>query len=203
MKKLNLAVLLFALLLAAACKKNENGGAHEFEIEPASVATWKGFLRTGYFNEGTIAVEAENLRIANGKVKSGTFHMPLSSLINLNLPAEQKPVLIHHLQSSDFFNMALHPEVTFQIQKTETYNGHDASGANVKLTGLLTILGKPLPVTVPAKIAMNGNTFTVLSKFKIDRTKWGMNFASDPNLPDDAYILPEIEISLDIKGTRK
>ena len=53
----------------------------------------------------------------NGKIKEGTFVIPIASIKNFDLPESLKPVLLDHLKSADFFNMVLYPEAGFSLQK--------------------------------------------------------------------------------------
>lgn len=206
MKKTHVFTALAALLLFAACKKEENATTNSYEIDSeASVVNWKGFLKNGYFNEGTIEVQGDDIEVKNGLVQNGSFTMPLLTLKNLNLPDEQKPVLIHHLQSADFFNMVLHPNLTFTINDVAAYNSSDPGSvpnANYLVSGTLSMLGKSLPVSFPAHIVENNTQLLIKAKLKIDRTKWGMNYSSDPGLPDDAYILPEVALDLFVKANK-
>lgn len=208
MKNIKITLAFVLLLLAGACKKDEEQPVKKYAlITESSTAHWKGFLRTGYFNEGTLSVSCENIQVANGVVRSGTFKMPLSTLKNLNLPTEELKIqLIHHLQSPDFFNMVLYPSLTFRISKVENYSGSgpDAiAGANYSVTGDLTMLGQPHSISFPARITTEGKEIKIDAFVKVDRTAWGMNYAADPTLPDSLHILPKMEIELNLKANRQ
>lgn len=205
MKKQFLSLLTLAALFTA-CTDHEVPTASNYQLDETSVAEWKGYLKTGYFNEGSLDVESNSLVIEAGKVKSGSFTMPLSSIANFNLPTEElKHQLVHHLQSADFFHMALHPNVTFEIMSVSPYSGSYAgavSGANYQVTGHLTMLGKSNPVTFPARIEVTGNTFALEAMAQFDRTLWGMDYATQPGLPDDASIKPGIDVHLKLAGKK-
>lgn len=199
------------IILAAAlatfmwnCTDHDPVTSNNYKLDDKSVAEWKGYLKTGYFNAGTIAVESKNLVIQDGKVFSGSFSIPMSSIVNINLPTEElKHQLVHHLQSADFFNMALHPNATFNINDIKPYAGShvdDVAGANYLVNGTLTILGKSNPVSFPAKIDVAGNLLFVEGNVKFDRTRFGITFAGDPNLPAENYIEPLISIHLKLSG---
>jgi hypothetical protein len=134
-------ILLFAVTFLLFNCTDHDIETSEFVLEETSVANWKGFLKTGYFNEGTIAVKSNSITSRNGVVSGGSFTIPVSSIINLNLPTEAlKEQLVHHLQSPDFFNMALHPEVKFDIKDVTPYTGSkegDVAGANYLVNGSL------------------------------------------------------------------
>ncbi len=206
MKKQLLTLLTVAALFTSCTDHDGPVSPTNYHLDETSVAEWKGFLRTGYFNEGTIEVESNSLVIEGGKVKSGAFTLPLASIVNLNLPTDElKHQLVHHLQSADFFNMALHPNVTFEIMSVAPFTGGGPGvvpGANFEVTGHLTLLGKSNPVTFPARIDLNGDSFKLEATTSFDRTLWGMNYATEPGLPDDASIKPGIEVHLKLSGSK-
>jgi len=172
--------------------------------ENNSVAVWKGSLRTGYFNEGAISVESDQLTVKEGQITSGSFTIPVSSIVNYNLPDSLRHQLVHHLQSADFFNMALHPDITYTLTSVVPYNGNEGlAGANYWVNGNLTLLGKTQPLNFPAKIQVNGNRLAVEATLRVDRTQWGMTYSADPTLPDDKYIMPNIDIHLTLTGNKQ
>jgi polyisoprenoid-binding protein YceI len=206
--KLSLTTLLLAgITLFSSCEKDHDATSTSYKLdESKSMAEWQGFLRTGYFNAGSISVASEELQVLNGQIISGRFVLPLSSLINFNLPDAQKPLLINHLQSADFFNMALHPNLRFTITQVTRYASGDAkavSGANYTVTGNLTMLDQTHSISFPAKINVNKQKLTVQADVQVDRTQWGITYASDPSLPDEHYIMPEIKLHLDLQGDRQ
>jgi len=206
MKKQLIAIAASAIMLWN-CTDHDQVNLIDYELNPESVAGWKGSLKTGYFNNGTIAVQSENLTVLNGKVTAGSFTIPVSSILNLNLPTDElKEQLVHHLQSADFFNMALHPSVTYKITDVVAYSGNkpgDVAGANFMVNGSLTIFGKSNPLSFPAKIFTDKNGISVEADLKFDRTIWGITYATDPSLPAENFIEPLIEVSLRLAGHKK
>lgn len=80
--------------------------------------------------------------------------------------------LTDHLKNPDFFNVAKFPTITFESTKIELKGEGEA-----EVTGKLTMLGKTVETKVPIKAAMpDDNTLELKATFKIDRTKWGMNY---------------------------
>jgi polyisoprenoid-binding protein YceI len=200
--------LIFMLSIWFWSCKDPDVEKSNYELDATrSVAQWKGYLKTGYFNEGTVAVHSESILVKDGKVESGTFTIPMSSLVNLNLPTDElKQQLIHHLQSADFFDMAKHPNARFEITQVSAYTGggEDAvAGANFQVSGSLIILGKSNPVIFPANIQLTGERITVEGKAKFDRTKWGITYAADPGLPDENFIEPVVNVHLKLEGKIK
>ena len=78
--------------------------------------------------------------------------------------------LTGHLKGPDFFGVKDNPTATFKTTKVEK------SDKGYTITGDLTMLGKTKSVTMPATISETGDTLTIASNFKIDRTNWGMTY---------------------------
>jgi len=200
-----MAVLATATILTASCSKEDSKLQNYQVSKEHSSATWRGFLRTGYFNEGTIAIESSTVKVKDGVVSDGKFTMPLNTLKNLNLPEEQKPLLIGHLQSSDFFNMVMHPSLTFVIGKVEAYKGQDTAaieGANYYVTGDLTMLGTARQIGFPARIVLKDKMLEVDADVIIDRTGWGINYAAADTLSDEHFIKHEVAIRLHVSAEK-
>jgi polyisoprenoid-binding protein YceI len=78
--------------------------------------------------------------------------------------------LTGHLKSPDFFGVKENPTATFKTTKVEK------SDKGYTITGDLTLLGKTKPVTFAATASVAGDTLSISSEFKIDRTNWGMTY---------------------------
>lgn len=206
MKKQLTLLIITAVIVMSCTDHSIEGTAYSLDATK-SVAEWKGFLKTGYFNEGSISVKSDGLTVKEGKVTGGSFVMPLLSIVNFNLPSDDlKMELITHLQSADFFNMALHPDLKFGITNVTVFTGSGEGvipGANYQVNGTLTMLGISKPVSFPAKIICTGNDLALEATLQVDRTQWGITFASDPALPPQNFIEPLIDIHLKLAGSKQ
>lgn len=79
--------------------------------------------------------------------------------------------LTNHLKNPDFFDVRKHPKIKFVSSKIE-----QESPTKATITGDLTMLGKTESVTLPAELKTDGKSLQLVTSFKIDRTKWGMNY---------------------------
>jgi polyisoprenoid-binding protein YceI len=82
--------------------------------------------------------------------------------------------LTNHLKSADFLEVREHPTAKFVSTKIEP-----AADGKTKITGNLTLHGQTKEVSFPATVAVTDKGLTLASEFKIDRTKWGINY--EPN----------------------
>ena len=201
-----LSITLFSLfVLLTGCEKAEHNPKSTYQLNPESVAEWRG-AGHNVAHIGSFSVNSLNVQVVNDKIKSGTFNIPIASIQNFDLPAgEVRDMLLNHLKSPDFFNLALHPEATFTITNVTPYNGKTAdaiAGANYTVTGNFTMIGKTNPISFPAKINIANNKLQAEGTFKLDRTKWGMNYAADPALGEH-HIFPEVDIHLKLSGNKQ
>jgi polyisoprenoid-binding protein YceI len=90
--------------------------------------------------------------------------------IDVNSMFTDNEKLTAHLKSPDFFGVKSNPKAKFVTTKIEK------DGADYKITGDFTMLGKTNSITIPAKIAATDGSLTVTSDFAIDRMKWGMTY---------------------------
>lgn len=198
-RRLFLPMLTFCILISS-CKKDDKIQHYTID-ESASAMEWKGYLKDGSGNNGTIKVTGGFMAAETGELTGGQINLPLSSLININLPTDElKNQLVHHLQSLDFFNMAAHPEIGFTI--TSLTPDKDLPGT-YEAAGALTILAKTNPVSFPVKINSQANRLEVTGETSIDRSLWGMTYASDENAPDGMYVKPGIDVQFKLVALKK
>ncbi|MFD2247519.1 YceI family protein [Pontibacter ruber] len=201
MKKVMLAAcFLFSALYFTSCEDEELSKSTFALEESSSVVKWKGYSPVLY-HDGSFQVQSQDIQVVDGKVTSGTFTIPIASIENFDLPDEVKPVLLNHLKSPDFFNLALHPTASFNITKVQPL-ASTAEGGNYTVTGDFSMLGQTHPVSFPAKINLQGGKLELEASFKLDRTKWGMTYAADPALGDH-HVLPEVDIQFDLTANEK
>ncbi len=82
--------------------------------------------------------------------------------------------LTNHLKNPDFFDVRKYKSIKFQSTKIE----HE-SETSAKITGKLTLLDKTEEIVVPCKVEVSDTAVIVEADFKIDRTKWGMNYGTE------------------------
>ncbi len=79
--------------------------------------------------------------------------------------------LAGHLKNADFFDVKKYPKATFVSTKIEKVSDTEA-----KIHGKLTMLNKTEELVVPIKVDANDERIMLNGAFKLDRTKWGMNY---------------------------
>ncbi|WP_138994173.1 YceI family protein [Larkinella sp. C7] len=193
-------LILTSCMLVSSCQKDHNI-QHYIIDESASAMEWKGYLKDGSGNNGTIKITGQLLVAEPYEIIGGQISLPLSSLVNINLPTDElKQQLIHHLQSQDFFDMAAYPEIGYKITSLIP----DKNIAHTyQASGDLTLLGKTKPVNFPVQIKLQENQLIVTGETSIDRTIWGMDYASDENAANGMYIRPGIDVQFKLVALKK
>jgi polyisoprenoid-binding protein YceI len=137
-----------------------------------STINWEGKKFSGS-HTGTVALTSGTLGFNGKKLVEGGFIANMTTIQTLD-GGKPSPNLDKHLKNDDFFGVEKFPAANFVIKKVE------GNGADVKITGDLTIKGKTNPVTFPAKLTWNADkTVTaVAEKIVIDRTKYGIEYKS-------------------------
>lgn len=94
--------------------------------------------------------------------------------------------LTGHLKNADFFDVKKYPKATFESTKIEKVSDTEA-----KIHGKLTMLDKTEELVVPVKVDANDERILINSTFKLDRTKWGMNYGKG-KINDDVDMTIEL-----------
>ncbi len=225
MKKLSVIALVGVGLLAASCNKEKSaetpGAAQEQTVAEskgevlavdtvASVVNWKAFHKGGFAPRwGTLNVKSGDLSIENGQVAAGNFVIDMNSLkvdpASVTEKDKKPEDLVAHLKNEDFFNVEKNPVSDFKITSVADLKEapKDAvAGANKTVSGNLTLLGKTMNVTFPAKVDVAEGTAAIQAKFTVNRADWGIKFGTSEADPAEWMISKDIEIAVDVKAKK-
>jgi len=162
----------------------------------SSTVSWKGTMLGIKSHNGTVALTDANIVVKGPSVVSGSFAVDLSSMKALDDAyaaddAKQgtRAMLLGHLSSGDFFDVANHPSAKFEITSVE---GNTA-------TGNLTVRGvtNEEKVTDIAVTEMDGVVSTT-GKLAFDRQKYGVAWSSGST---DAVLNDIIELDIALSGS--
>jgi len=187
MKKIILSLVVVASVLTA-CKgeKKEKVEVKEAvevatteaelnNIDTAiSVLNWKG-TKPGGAHNGTVALKNGGLLVENGKLTKGEFVIDMTTIVNLDIPADKEgnAKLVGHLSNADFFDVTKYPTSSFVITNVEEVEGRLA------VTGNLQIKDVTKSITIPATITTeNGVTVFKSEEFNVDRADFNVKYGS-------------------------
>lgn len=209
MKKIILTLAVVASVLTACKgeKKEKVETKEEVKVEKLtalnnvdtanSLITWKGTKPTGAHN-GVILLKEGSLLIENGTLTGGEFVIDMSSIKNLDIPADNdgNAKLVGHLTSADFFDVATYPTSKFVITNVEEKED------KLHVTGNLTIKDVTKSITIPAMLSKEGDTTIFKSEtFNVDRADFNVKYASKSFFDNlkDKFIDDMMELSFTVK----
>lgn len=219
MKKNILSLLVLATLSLTACKKEASTTTEATDVavatdssavykvdKAASIIDWTGTKPAGK-HTGTIAISEGEVAVKGDVIESGKFTIDMTSITVTDLTeADGKGDLEAHLKGTGdkagedhFFNTGKFPTGTFEITKVSKVDGKDT------IEGNLTLKGITKNVKFPATIVADANGVTITSEtFKINRTEWGVNYASKSLQDDlkDKFINDDIELKVSVKAVK-
>ncbi|TXC78312.1 YceI family protein [Luteibaculum oceani] len=159
-------------------------GSHMINTENSTVM-WKGVMLGVKEHEGTVPFEYGKLEFTDGKITGGEFVADLTAITPTDENyTEEKPssMLVGHLESPDFFDVANHPTAKFVI----------TSATENELKGNLTIHGNTHE-EVATITNHDTENHTITTTLKFDRQKYGVAFSTGVK---DMVISDEIELTV-------
>lgn len=196
---LSLALSLTLPHLALAEKKSASKAPAEQTLkinQTQSNVKWTGFKKTGSSHNGTVAVKEGQIKMVDGLVAGGQVVLDMQSITVLDIPAtdSMNAKLTGHLKDADFFDVAKHTTAQLMIKSSKK------TADVIEVMGDLTIRGKTLPVTIPVKVTQAGKAVKANGSLKIDRTQFGIQYASANffKLAADKIIEDQFELSFDL-----
>lgn len=222
MKKIALLALSTSLIVMSCNNKTEQatttteqtvaeqaGAVYNVDTQ-ASTVKWTGYHKGGLNPRYGIMTVTGTLSAEQGNLTSGELVSDVSGLTTdpaavAASEGKKSTDLDGHLKSPDFFDIEKYPTVKFAVTKIEELPaGTDTSkvpGANKNVSGNLTIKDKTVNVSFPAKVDVSDTQVTVASKFRINRTDWGLAYGAEGN-PQDWMISPDVDLELNIVANK-
>lgn len=165
---------------------------------------WIG-TKTGGQHIGSFLLKNGSFTVADGNLTGGSFTIDVNSLAVTDLSGDDKAKLEGHLKSGDFFLADSFPTADFEITGVTPIDpatgNSKLAGATHTISGNLTLRGETKNVSFPAIVKIEGNTVSAIADFNIDRTNWGLSYKG-PNNPADWFIAKEVNLKLDVKGSK-
>lgn len=225
MKKLNVFAFAALTLFLTACggksseetKTGEEQQVAEKKGEVLAVnletskVDWKAFHKGGLAPRwGTLAIKSGEVSVEGEELTAGDFVIDMQSLkvdpASVTEKDKKFSELEGHLKSVDFFDVEKNPTADFKITGVTNLDAPSAgavAGANKTVSGNLTLKGKTLNVTFPAKVTVANGTVTLEAKFTVNRTDWDIKFGASEADPAEWMISKDIEIGINVSAAKK
>lgn len=185
------AVTSFSFMAFMPTKKADT---YTVDLSKSSI-TWSGKKFAGS-HTGTVDLTSGTLAFNGKKLVEGGFVANMTTIKD----ADKNGGLEKHLKSEDFFGVEKFPAANFVIKKVE------GNGANVNVTGDLTIKGVTNSITFPATLVWNADktVSATADKIVIDRTKYGIQFKSKSVFANigDNFIYDDFTLSVKLTAKK-
>lgn len=143
-----------------------------------SVIRWTG---RNLFNHhsGTVSLAKGALGIEGGNLVSAAFEIAMDTIACEDLAdAAMNRLLIQHLHTTDFFDVARHPVATFTSTTCEAIEKATPGRPNFMLRGLFTLRGIAREIEFPIVAAAQGSRVTGQAQISLNRTVFGSRYGS-------------------------
>jgi len=152
-------------------------GAYSMDVTDSTIR-WTG---RNLFNHhsGTVSFAKGALEIKAGALVSASFEIAMDSIACEDLAdTAMNRLLIQHLLTADFFDVAHHPVATFVSTGCEAIEGATPGRPNFRLQGLFTLRGISRPLEFPIVAASAGKRVTGQAQISLNRTAFGSHYGS-------------------------
>jgi len=188
----------------------KQGEAYAVNLETSKV-DWKAFHKGGFAPRwGTLAIKSGEVSLSGGELTAGDFVIDMQSLkvdpASVTEKDKKYTDLEAHLKNADFFDVEKNPTADFKITSVANLEGAAESavaGANKTVSGNLTLKGKSLNVTFPAKVSVADGNVAIEAKFTVNRADWDIKFGTSETDPAEWMISKDIEIGINVKAAKK
>ncbi|MBK5721946.1 YceI family protein [Dysgonomonas sp. Marseille-P4677] len=212
MKTYFLAIV--ALLFVASCNTKTKNKVEGTDAQEAAAGTgeqlvvdtqassihWIG-SKVGGSHHGTIGIKSGELAVNGQDVASGSFVVDMNAIVNEDLTDKKmNEMLVGHLKSEDFFDVAKYPESAFIITKIEAAANASDSVTHL-VSGNLKLKDVEKNITFGAKVTKEGDMYKAVTvPFTIDRTQWNVKYGSKTLFADlkENIVNDNIELQITI-----
>ncbi|GGI56451.1 YceI family protein [Winogradskyella haliclonae] len=170
-------LLFIAIILFTAFTYAQNTASNS--IEKLDINTSKSEIKWSgeyafYFggHKGIIDFKEGYFLKKNDLISGGEFIIDMNSIVCTdNNKVDKDSGLVNHLKDPDFFDVKKYPTAKLAITSV-TYHNH----TQMKIYANLTIKDVTLPINFRAEVDYQKKEMT--TRFKIDRTLWGITYNS-------------------------
>jgi polyisoprenoid-binding protein YceI/rhodanese-related sulfurtransferase len=153
-------------------------GSFQLDIEKSTVK-WTG-ANLSNSHSGTLHFAEGVFRLRQGELEEARFQLDMKSLVCDDIKdAKTNQMLIDHLSSEDFFDVAKYPTARFQLTAAKLLPPGTPGSTNYEMNGRLTLKGVTDQVTFPAVVGQpSPDTIAGQAHLAFDRTRWDVQYGS-------------------------
>ncbi len=197
--KLKLSTMLLVAFAASVSFLAFSPKADTYTVDlTKSSISWEGKKLVGG-HTGIVDLASGNLVFNGKKLTGGGFVANMTTIKTMDNGTKPNASLDRHLKADDFFGVEKFPTSSFVIKKVA------GNGADINITGDLTVKGATHSITFPAKLTWNADktVSATAEKIEIDRTKYGIQYRSKSIFSDIGDKMIEDTFTLSVKLVAK
>jgi len=153
-------------------------GVHDLDLAESRVEwTGRNLLNK---HQGKLGIKDGSLRFHHGQLIGGEVLFDMHDITCYNLAGDPlHDVLVNHLRSDDFFDVALYPTARFTIHSSVPGDQGTSGAPNLKVHGELALKNVTYPIdfTASAGFTPEGKP-AAQAAFAFDRTQWNVLYGS-------------------------
>lgn len=135
-----------------------------------SVINWKGSMLFSFGqHNGTVNFKEGQVQMEKGIITGGKFTVDMSTIVDEN--GSNNSGLVKHLKDEDFFEVEKYPESNLEFKSFKYVNGNRIIEADLTIKGITKLI-------TLYNVDYDPNESKLTTKFKIDRTDFGINYSS-------------------------
>ncbi len=191
------AILMVAVISVSFLAFTPKADTYTVDLTKSSIS-WEAKKLVGG-HSGFVDLTSGTLVFNGKKLAGGGFIANMTTIKTMDNGTKPNAGLDKHLKADDFFGVEKYPAANFTIKKVT------GSGANLNITGDLTIKGVTKSVTFPATVTWNADKTisAVAEKIEIDRTKYGIQYRSKSVFSDIGDKMIEDNFTISVKLVAK
>jgi rhodanese-related sulfurtransferase len=153
-------------------------GSFRLDLEK-SIIKWTG-ANLSNSHTGILRFADGGVELRQGQLVDAKFQIDMKSLACDDIKdAETNQMLVWHLSSDDFFDVAKYPMAKFQLTAAKALSTGTAGSLNYEMSGRLTLKGVTDQVTFAAVVGQSDpSTIAGQAHLEFDRTRWDVLYGS-------------------------
>lgn len=153
-------------------------GTHAVDAEASSIG-WTG-RNAGNLHFGSLRFATGHATVIDGLVADARFVVDMNSITCADIEDPKlNALLVAHLESDDFFDVAHHPTAVFTSRSVTPIDDAPPGLPNCRVEGTLAMRGVEGPLAFNALVGRSFDGRPVAqAHFDIDRTVWGIAYGS-------------------------
>ena len=173
-----LLAFAFTGVVSTAISQTKNGLVTNYNVDTIiSTFQWHAKKILGS-HDGDIKCNQGQINFKDTVLSDAYIIIDMTTINNTDLSGNSRDALVRHLKSGDFFEVEKYKTSELRVKNVKIIRPTAKYPYNYEITAEITIKGISKEIKFPAMIEYLNNYITVTAKLEIDRTDFGIKYAS-------------------------